>query len=73
MTEKRMPRMASIKELKPLLEAHLAPVPHIETLRDWFTQARIPKFKINRAAKRGGGVCFYSVSHVEKLLQGMSR
>jgi hypothetical protein len=44
-------------------------VPSRETLRAWFDQARIPRFKSNPTAKRGGGTVFYSVSAVEKFLQ----
>lgn len=62
-------RLATIQQLVPLLANHLAPVPSAETLRDWFDRARIPRFKSNPLAKRGGGPVFYSVSAVEKLLR----
>jgi hypothetical protein len=63
-------RMATINQLViTVIPAYLTPVPSHETLRDWFDTARIPRFKSNPAAKRGGGTVFYSVSAVEKFLQ----
>ena len=63
-------RLATLNQLaKTLIQAHLNPVPSNETLRDWFDTARIPRFKSNPAAKRGGGSVFYSVAAVEKFLQ----
>ena len=63
-------RLATLDQLvKTLIPAHLTPVPSHETLRDWFDTARIPRFKSNPAAKRGGGPVFYSVAAVEKFLQ----
>jgi len=47
----------------------IAPVPSHETLRSWFKAARIPRFKSNPTARRGGGTVFYSVSAVEKFLR----
>ncbi|MEI6078070.1 MAG: hypothetical protein WCS94_20995 [Verrucomicrobiota bacterium] len=62
-------RLATLDQLvKTLIPAHLTPVPSHETLRTWFDLARIPRFKSNPAAKRGGGPVFYSVSAVEKFL-----
>ena len=63
-------RLASLESLaKTLIPAHLDPPPCRETLRDWFDAARIPRFKANPTAKRGGGPVFYSVAAVEKFLQ----
>ena len=63
-------RLATIDELlRTTIPAFLAPAPSHETLRDWFHQARIPRFKANPLAKRGGGPVFYSVSAVEKFLR----
>jgi hypothetical protein len=63
-------RLATLDQLvKTLIPAHLTPVPSHETLRDWFDTARIPRFKANPTAKRGGGPVFYSVAAVEKFLQ----
>ena len=63
-------RLATLDQLlQTLIPAYLAPVPTHETLRDWFDTARIPRFKANPAAKRGGGPVFYSVAAVEKFLQ----
>jgi hypothetical protein len=63
-------RLATLDQLvQTLIPAYLTPVPSHETLRDWFDAARIPRFKANPAAKRGGGPVFYSVAAVEKFLQ----
>jgi hypothetical protein len=63
-------RLATLDQLlRTVIPAYLAPPPGRETLRDWFDQARIPRFKANPTAKRGGGTVFYSVSAVEKFLQ----
>ena len=63
-------RLATLDQLAAtLIPAYLAPTPCHETLREWFDAARIPRFKANPAAKRGGGPVFYSVAAVEKFLQ----
>ena len=63
-------RLASLAGLlETTIPAFLHPVPSRETLRDWFDGARVPRFKANPTAKRGGGTVFYSVSAVEKFLQ----
>ncbi len=63
-------RLASLDGLlETVLPTYLNPTPSRETLRDWFDTARIPHFKANPAAKRGGGTVFYSVAAVEKFLQ----
>ena len=63
-------RLATLDQLlETVIPAYLAPPPGRETLRDWFNQARIPRFKCNPVARRGGGTVFYSVSAVEKLFQ----
>ncbi len=54
--------------LQTVIPAYLTPTPSAETLRSWFNKARIPRFKSNPAARRGGGPVFYSVSAVEKFL-----
>ena len=62
-------RLATLDELcKTTLPAFLSPIPTHETLRGWFDEARIPRFKNNPHAKRGGGHVFYQVSAVEKML-----
>jgi hypothetical protein len=62
-------RLASLEGLlQTTIPAFFHPVPSRETLRDWFDKARIPRFKSNPSAKRGGGTVFYSVSAVEKFL-----
>lgn len=68
--QNRNARLASLDGLlQTLIPAYLDPMPSRETLRDWFDQARIPRFKANPTARRGGGTVFYSVSAVEKFLQ----
>ena len=63
-------RVASLAEIRTnIVGAFMHPPPSCETLRDWFDAARIPRFKSNPTAKRGGGPCFYSVAHVEKFLR----
>ena len=63
-------RLATLDQLvQTLIPAYLDPTPSRETLRDWFDAARIPRFKANPTAKRGGGPVFYSVAAVEKFLQ----
>ena len=63
-------RLATLDQLvQTLIPAYLDPTPSRETLRDWFDTARIPRFKANPTAKRGGGPVYYSVAAVEKFLQ----
>lgn len=63
-------RLATLDQLlNTIIPAYLTPAPSRDTLRSWFNQARIPRFKSNPAARRGGGCVFYSVSAVEKFLQ----
>ena len=63
-------RLATLDQLViTLIPAYLTPIPSHETLRDWFDAARIPRFKANPTARRGGGPVFYSVVAVEKFLQ----
>ena len=73
MPENLLLRLATLDELsKTTIPAFLSPVPCRETLRDWFDAARIPRFKSNPTAKRGGGPVFYSVSAVENF-SGLER
>ena len=63
-------RLATLNQLlQTVIPAYLTPPPSAFTLRVWFDQARIPRFKSNPTAKRGGGTVFYSVAAVEKFLQ----
>jgi hypothetical protein len=63
-------RLATLEKLmETTVAAFLDPVPSKDTLRDWFDAAKIPRFKSNPLARRGGGPVFYSVSGVEKLLR----
>jgi len=63
-------RLATLETLRETtLAVYLQPVPGPETLRAWFDAAKIPRFKSNPSAKRGGGPVFYSVAAVEKFLR----
>ena len=63
-------RLASLDGLmETIIPAFLNPTPSRETLREWFDAARIPRFKANPTARRGGGPVYYSVAAVEKFLQ----
>jgi hypothetical protein len=63
-------RLATLPELeKTTLPVFINPIPSRETLRAWFDAARVPRFKANLVAKRGGGVVYYSVASVEKFFR----
>ena len=63
-------RTATLAQLREtVLPAYLDPLPHDDTLRAWFDRAKIPRLKSNPHAKRGGGLVYYSVSAVEKMLK----
>jgi hypothetical protein len=63
-------RLATLDQLiQSILPNFLSPIPSRETLRAWFDRAKIPRFKANPAARRGGGPVFYSVAAVEKFLR----
>ena len=69
-----MPRMASLPVLQRTTVAlFLTPVPCKETLRTLFDRERIPKFKSNPSARRGGGTVYYSTAAVEKLFRSRLR
>ena len=62
-------RCASLDQIMAtVIAAYLTPIPERPVLRRWFRDAGIPCFKANPLAKKGGGPCYYSVSHVEKFL-----
>lgn len=64
-------RLATLDELLAnVVPLYLAPPPTRDTLRNLLDRHGVPKFKSNPSAKRGGGHCFYSVSHTVKVLQG---
>ena len=63
----RLATMAQLRET--VLPNFLDPVPSVDTLRIWFDATKVPRFKSNPTAKRGGGPCFYSVAAVEKFLR----
>ena len=51
---------------KTVLPNFIDPIPGDESLRKLFGARRVPKFKPNPTAKRGGGPVYYLVSAVEK-------
>jgi trehalose utilization protein len=63
-------RLATLDQLcETTIPAFISPIPSRDTLRAWFDQAGVPRFKSNPTAKRGGGTVFYSVAGVEKLFR----
>jgi hypothetical protein len=63
-------RLATIDVLlETTIPVFLSPAPSRETLRAWFNQGRIPRFKANPLARRGGGHVYYSVAAVGKFLR----
>ncbi len=67
---KQSARLATLDQLLTVtIPVYLDPPPGRETLRAWFDDGKVPRFKTNPLAKRGGGPVFYSVSAVEKLLR----
>ena len=63
-------RLATLDSLlATTIPAFLSPPPSRDTLRAWFDRARIPRFKANPLARRGGGHVYYSVAAVEKFLR----
>lgn len=63
-------RLATIDQLlETVIPVFLNPPPGKDALRNWLDSARVPRFKANPLAKRGGGPCYYSVAAVEKLLR----
>jgi hypothetical protein len=63
-------RLATLDQLIQFtLPNFISPIPSRETLRSWFDKAKIPRFKANPTARRGGGPVFYSVAAVERFLR----
>jgi hypothetical protein len=68
--ETSIARLATLDQLsETTIPLFVCPVPTKDTLRAWFDAAKIPRFKSNPNAKRGGGPVFYSVSGVEKFFR----
>jgi hypothetical protein len=55
--------------LETIVPNFLQPVPNRLTVKRWLDDARIPRFKANVTASRGGGVVYYSVPAVEKFFR----
>jgi hypothetical protein len=54
-------RLATLDCLvETVLPQYLNPIPSKPTLRGWFRAARIPFYKNNLAARRGGGECYFT-------------
>ena len=67
---KQKARLATLDELiANTIPVFIVPVPCRDTVRDWLDNAKIPRFKSNPTAKRGGGPVFYSVPDVEKFFR----
>ena len=62
-------RLATLVVLHQLAAQHLDPAPPISTIRTWCDRGKVPRFKSNPTAPRGGGTVYYSVPHFEKLLR----
>jgi len=63
-------RLATLDQLlTDTIPLFLSPPPKRDTLRAWLKRARVPRFKTNPVAKRGGGAVYYSVAAVEKMLR----
>lgn len=62
-------RCGGIVQIRGLFQIHLGAVPCDKTIRKWLDQGKVPRFKANPLAKFGGGPCYYSLSHVERLLR----
>jgi hypothetical protein len=65
-------RLATLSELRQnVIPNFIQPVPCEATIRNWLDAAKVPRFKANPSAQKGGGPCYYSVPHVEKLFRRM--
>jgi hypothetical protein len=63
-------RCATVDEIHANIAPNFfTPVPPKRRLRYWFNKANIPRFKANLAAKGGGGVCYFSLPHVEAFFR----
>lgn len=64
-------RLATLDQLlETTIPAFLAPPPSRFTVRGWLNRWKVPRFKANPSAVRGGGVVFYSIPHVERMIRG---
>jgi len=63
-------RLATLDRLREtIIPNFLDPVPSRDALKELLEAARVPRFKANPMARRGGGFLYYSVAHVERLLR----
>lgn len=63
-------RLATLDRLREtIIPNFLDPVPSRDALKELLEAARVPRFKTNPLAKRGGGYVYYSVAAVEKLIR----
>lgn len=69
-TDCQTARMVTLNHLlENVLPLYLNPLPTAETLRNWLNNARVPCFKSNPTARRGGGPAYYSRAGVERFLR----
>jgi hypothetical protein len=69
--EKPTARLATLDQLLEMtVPVFLDPPPARDTLRNWLDVAKIPRFKANPMARRGGGHVYYHVASVEKFFRG---
>ncbi len=63
-------RVATLNQLiKTTLPNFIDPIPCRATLRTWMNKANVPRMKANPTARKGGGIVFYSVPHVERMFK----
>jgi hypothetical protein len=63
-------RLATLDQLlQTTIPAFLSPPPARDTLRNLLDREKIPRWKPNALARRGGGRVYYSVSAVERLFR----
>ena len=68
-TKARLATLDTLRAPGGLLSAYLDPIPSKRALARWFRQVGISRLKANPTAARGGGVPFFHVAQVEKLLR----
>lgn len=62
-------RLATLREImETTVPNFVSPVPSRFAVKVWFDTARIPRFKANPLARKGGGTVYYSLNAVEKFL-----
>lgn len=63
-------RLATLDNLlQSVIPELLSPPPSRATLRAWLDAWQVPRFKANPSAVKGGGVVFYSIPHVQRMIR----